>query len=66
MAELTAAHAANAMETYFLGGVDIAVPTDTFLARLAGNQTSPFESKFRLFAAGRWPLGVVGSRLFLF
>jgi len=36
------------------------------VARLAGNQTSPFESKFRLFAAGRWPLGVVGSRLFLF
>jgi len=36
------------------------------VARLAGNRTSPFESKFRLFAAGRWPLGVVGSRLFLF
>jgi hypothetical protein len=36
------------------------------VARLAGNQTSPFERKFRLFAAGRWPLGVVGSRLFLF
>ncbi len=36
------------------------------VARLAGKQTSPFESKFRLFAAGRWPLGVVGSRLFLF
>ena len=36
------------------------------VARLAGNQTSPFESKFRLFAAGRWPLGGVGSRLFLF
>jgi hypothetical protein len=26
----------------------------------------PFESKFRLFAAGRWPLGVVGSTLVLF
>jgi hypothetical protein len=36
------------------------------VARLAGNQASPFESKFRLFAAGRWPLGVVGSTLFLF
>ena len=36
------------------------------VARLAGNQTSPFESKFRLYAAGRWPLGVVGPRLFLF
>jgi hypothetical protein len=36
------------------------------VARLAGNQTSPFESKFRLFAAGRWPLGIAGSRLFLF
>jgi len=36
------------------------------VARLAGNLTSPFESKFRLFAAGRWPLGIMGSRLFLF
>jgi hypothetical protein len=36
------------------------------LARLAKDATSPFESKFRLFAAGRWPLGVVGSTLILF
>jgi len=36
------------------------------VARLAGNETSPFESKFRLFAAGRWPLGVERSRLMLF
>jgi len=36
------------------------------VARLAGKKASPFESKFRLFAAGRWPLGVVGSRLILF
>ena len=36
------------------------------VARLAGNSASPFESKFRLFAAGRWPLGVVGSKLVLF
>ena len=36
------------------------------LARLAEDATSPFESKFRLFAAGRWPLGVVGSTLVLF
>ncbi len=36
------------------------------LARLAGDAASPFESKFRLFAAGRWPLGVVGSTLVLF
>jgi len=36
------------------------------VARLAGNQTSPFESKFRMFAAGRWPLGIMGSRLFVF
>jgi hypothetical protein len=36
------------------------------VARLAGNSASPFESKFRLFAAGRWPLGVAGSRLVLF
>lgn len=36
------------------------------VARLAGEVDSLFESKFRLFAAGRWPLGVVGSRLVLF
>ncbi len=36
------------------------------VARLAENDTSPFESKFRLFAAGRWPLGVVGTSLVLF
>jgi hypothetical protein len=36
------------------------------LARLAQDSASPFESKFRLFAAGRWPLGVVGSTLVLF
>jgi hypothetical protein len=36
------------------------------LARLAEDAASPFESKFRLFAAGRWPLGVMGSTLVLF
>lgn len=36
------------------------------LARLAEDAASPFESKFRLFAAGRWSLGVVGSTLILF
>jgi hypothetical protein len=36
------------------------------LARLAQDAASPFESKFRLFAAGRWPLGVVGSTLVVF
>ena len=36
------------------------------VARIAGDTASPFESKFRLFAAGRWPLGVAGSRLVLF
>lgn len=36
------------------------------VARIAGETSSPFESKFRLFAAGRWPLGVSGSRLMLF
>jgi len=36
------------------------------VARLAGQPASPFESKFRLYAAGRWPLGIVGSRLILF
>ena len=36
------------------------------LARLAECESSPFESRFRLFAAGRWPLGVARSRLVLF
>lgn len=36
------------------------------VARLAGRDASPFESKFRLFAAGRWPLGVAGTKLHLF
>jgi hypothetical protein len=36
------------------------------LARLAEDAASPFESKFRLFAAGRWPLGFAGSTLVLF
>lgn len=36
------------------------------VARTAGENSSPFESKFRLFAAGRWPLGIAGSRLALF
>ncbi|SEO51987.1 hypothetical protein SAMN02990966_02161 [Rhodospirillales bacterium URHD0017] len=36
------------------------------LARFAEDAASPFESKFRLFAAGRWPLGVVGSTLVVF
>jgi hypothetical protein len=36
------------------------------VARLAGQSASPFESKYRLYAAGRWPLGILGSRLVLF
>ncbi|MDP2378564.1 hypothetical protein [Reyranella sp.] len=36
------------------------------VARLAQDAASPFESKFRLFAAGRWPLGILGSRLVVF
>ena len=36
------------------------------VSRLAGIQSSLFESKFRLFAAGRWPLGLVGSSLAVF
>lgn len=36
------------------------------LARLAKDGASPFESKFRMFEDGRWPLGVVGSRLVVF
>jgi len=36
------------------------------VARLAGQSASLFESKFHLYAAGRWPLGILGSRLVLF
>jgi hypothetical protein len=36
------------------------------VSRLAGSAEPLFEIKFRLFAAGRWPLGVVGSTLGLF
>jgi hypothetical protein len=36
------------------------------VARLAGRENSPFERKFRVFVAGRWLLGVAGSRLVLF
>jgi hypothetical protein len=36
------------------------------VARLADSAEPLFEIKFRLFAAGRWPLSVVGSRLGLF
>ncbi len=36
------------------------------LARMAARPASPFESKFRLYAAGRWPLGILGGRLVLF
>ncbi|MFO1079574.1 MAG: hypothetical protein U1E23_02965 [Reyranellaceae bacterium] len=36
------------------------------VARLADEPASLFESKFQLFAAGHWPLGVGGSTLFLF
>ncbi len=37
------------------------------LARAAGAADShPFAIKFRLFAAGRWPLGLVGDTFHLF
>ena len=36
------------------------------VARIAGCTTSPFESKFRLFASGRWPLGLRAGCLLLF
>lgn len=36
------------------------------LVRLSGSDAPLFESKFRLFAAGRWPLGVVARTLVLF
>ena len=37
------------------------------LARIAGaGANHPFAIKFRLFAAGRWPLGIAGGILHLF
>ena len=37
------------------------------LTEIAGiDEDHSFAAKFRLFAAGRWPLGLVGSRLFVF
>jgi hypothetical protein len=37
------------------------------LARAAGaGDDHAFAQKFRLYAGGRWPLGVVGGRLFVF
>ncbi len=37
------------------------------LAQAAGHgQQHPFAAKLRLFAAGRWPLGVVGGRILVF
>ncbi len=36
------------------------------VARIAGVEDSPFEGKFRLFAAGRWPLGQAGPTFMLF
>lgn len=36
------------------------------VSKLADAPAPLFESKFRLFAGGRWPLGVVGSTLFVF
>ena len=47
-------------------GAAAQVASELALARLAEDAASPFESKFRLFPAGRWPLGVVGSTLILF
>jgi hypothetical protein len=36
------------------------------VARVSGVDAPLFESKFRLFAAGRWPLGVIGDTLVIF
>jgi hypothetical protein len=36
------------------------------LALAAGEAAHPFALKFRLFAAGRWPLGIVGGTCFVF
>lgn len=41
----------------------VTLPVTAALARLAEDAASPFESKFRLFGAGRWPLGVAGFTL---
>ena len=36
------------------------------VARIAGAADSVFESKFRMFAAGRWPLGMANGKFVLF
>jgi hypothetical protein len=37
------------------------------LVRVAGaGDDHAFQVKFRLFAGGRWPLGLVGGRFYLF
>jgi hypothetical protein len=67
-AATAAARAGNAQTAsiHVAAGAASQVVYQLAIARLADCESSPFESKFRLFAAGRWPLGVVGSKLILF
>ena len=59
-------HGKAAMAAARMGGAAAQAVYQLAVARVAGETASLFESKFRLFAAGRWPLGVRGSRLVLF
>ena len=67
-AATAAAHAGNAQAAsiHVAAGAAAQAVYQLAVARIAGSESSPFESKFRLFAAGRWPLGMVGSKLILF
>ena len=67
-AAAAAARSGNAdrASTHVAAGAATQAVYQLAVARLAGRIDSPFDSKFRLFAAGRWPLGVAGSRLVLF
>lgn len=67
-AAMAAARAGNvtAASIHVAAGAAAQAVYQLAVARLAGETASLFESKFRLYAAGRWPLGIMDDRLVLF
>jgi len=67
-AAMAAARAGNvaAASIHVAAGAATQAVYQLAVARLAGETASLFEGKFRLYAAGRWPLGILGDRLVLF
>lgn len=67
-AAMAAARAGNAAAAsiHVAAGAAAQAVYQLAVARLAGETASLFESKFRLYAAGRWPLGILDDRLVLF